>query len=57
MLTFSIYQDTMRQYRWRLKASNGRTIADSGEGYYNLSDCHNAIALIKQKASSAAVYQ
>jgi uncharacterized protein len=55
MLTFSIYQDTLRQYRWRLKASNGRIIADSGEGYVNRVDCQNAIALIMQNAHSATV--
>ena len=54
MLTFSTYQDTLRQYRWRLKASNGRIIADSAEGYHNLADCQNMIALIKKDASSAS---
>lgn len=55
MLTFSIYQDTQRQYRWRLKASNGRIIADSGESYINRSDCQHAINLIKQYAPAATV--
>jgi uncharacterized protein len=55
MLTFSIYQDALRQYRWRLKASNGRIIADSGEGYINRSDCQHAINLIKQYAAYATV--
>jgi len=55
MLTFLTYQDNLRQYRWRLKASNGRIIADSGEGYNNLTDCQHAIALIKQNAFSALV--
>jgi uncharacterized protein YegP (UPF0339 family) len=26
-------QDNAKEWRWRLKAANGRTIADSGEGY------------------------
>jgi uncharacterized protein YegP (UPF0339 family) len=55
MLNFFVYQDALRQYRWRLKASNGRIIADSGEGYKNLSDCQHAINLIKQHAYSAAI--
>lgn len=28
-----VYQDTQSQWRWRLRAANGRTIADSAEGY------------------------
>jgi len=55
MLTFSIYLDALRQYRWRLKATNGRIIADSGEGYINRTDCQNAINLIKTNAHSATV--
>ncbi|MBW4474717.1 MAG: DUF1508 domain-containing protein [Stenomitos rutilans HA7619-LM2] len=55
MLSFSIYQDNLRQYRWRLKASNGQIIADSGEGYINRSDCQHAISLIKQYAPAATV--
>lgn len=57
MLTFSLYQDSEQQYRWRLKASNGRIIADSGEGYHNLADCQHAIDLIKQHAAAATIVQ
>ena len=32
-MTYHYYKDTKNQWRWRLKASNGRIIADSGEGY------------------------
>ena len=28
-----IYRDGRREWRWRLRASNGRVVADSGEGY------------------------
>ncbi|HZI24306.1 MAG TPA: DUF1508 domain-containing protein [Chryseolinea sp.] len=30
---FEIYKDKSKQFRWRLKASNGRIIAESGEAY------------------------
>jgi uncharacterized protein YegP (UPF0339 family) len=30
---FQVYKDNAGQWRWRLKAPNGRNIADSGEGY------------------------
>lgn len=28
-----VYKDAAGQWRWRLKAKNGRNVADSGEGY------------------------
>lgn len=28
-----LYQDKAKLYRWRLKASNGKVVADCGEGY------------------------
>lgn len=31
--TFEIYRDKKKEFRWRLKASNGRIIAESGESY------------------------
>lgn len=31
--TFEIYRDKKKEFRWRLKASNGRIIADCAEGY------------------------
>ncbi len=54
-MKFVIYKDRSNEYRWRLKAANGRIVADSGEGYVNKSDCRAAIELIKRHASSAAV--
>ena len=31
-MTYYYYKDNKGEWRWRLKASNGRIIADSGEG-------------------------
>lgn len=56
-LKFEIYQDAGSEYRWRLKAANGRVIATSGEGYQAKADCRNAIALIKRGASSASIVE
>ncbi len=53
---YQIYQDVNRQWRWRLRAANNRTIADSGEGYYNKTDCRAAINLVKQ-TQNAPVYE
>jgi len=38
MWRFQVYQDAGSDYRWRLKAANGRIVADSGEGYSTLSN-------------------
>lgn len=51
-MAFYKYQDTQRQWRWRLKAGNGRIIADSAEGYWNEGDCDHAITLVKNSGSS-----
>lgn len=46
-MKFIVYLDGNREWRWRLKASNGRIIADSGEGYANYLDCLHGIELVK----------
>jgi uncharacterized protein YegP (UPF0339 family) len=53
---FKLYKDTAGYWRWRLIASNGKIIADSGEGYYNKTDCEHGISLVKS-ASTAPVYE
>lgn len=35
---FEIYRDDAGEFRWRLKAANGRIVADSSEGYRNKDD-------------------
>jgi uncharacterized protein len=45
---YEIYKDASGQWRWRLWAANYRIIANSGEGYYNRTDCEHAISLVKQ---------
>jgi uncharacterized protein YegP (UPF0339 family) len=53
---FQLYRDRSNEWRWRLKAQNGRIIADSAEGYINKNDCLNAIRLVKS-AANAPVYE
>jgi len=55
MLNFEIYKDEKGEYRWTLRAANGKTIADSGEGYKSKADCEHGLKLIKEGAASAAV--
>lgn len=48
--SFLIYLDASSEFRWKLQASNYKTIADSGEGYKNLADCEHAISLVQKSA-------
>jgi uncharacterized protein YegP (UPF0339 family) len=49
---YEIYLDGAGEYRWRLLAGNGRTIADSGEGYANYQDCYDGVQLVKDTSDS-----
>jgi len=42
-------------FRWRLKAANGKIVADSGEGYRTKAACRNTIELIQQEAAAAEI--
>jgi uncharacterized protein YegP (UPF0339 family) len=52
---FEVYQDKAKEYRWRLKASNGQIVAASSDGYKAKSDCQNAIESIKKGVADARV--
>jgi uncharacterized protein YegP (UPF0339 family) len=52
MSYYYLYKDTAGYWRWRYVASNGRTIADSGEGYYNRADALNGINIMKGSSAS-----
>lgn len=49
---FVVYKDNFGEWRWHLKASNGRILADSGEGYksrtYAIRVIHNVMAVGSQ---------
>lgn len=53
-LTFETYEDAKKEYRWRLKATNGQVIATS-QGYKDKRDCENSIDVIKKGAEKARV--
>ena len=52
---FEVYKDKAGEWRWRLRASNGKIIADSGEGYINKQDCEYGIGLVKKEAPDANI--
>lgn len=54
---FSLYRDTVNQWRWTLYASNHKKIADSGESYWNKSDALAGISLVQSTNSSTPVYE
>jgi len=54
-VTYYYSKDARGEWRWRLKASNGEIIADSGEGYKNEADCLAAIELVKGSGKAPVV--
>jgi len=56
---FEIYLDNSAksEWRWRLKADNGKIIAVSGEGYSNKADCEESIRLVKHLVPDAQVVE
>ena len=55
MWKFQIYQDQAGEFRWRLVAPNGKTIADSGEGYYDRSGAKRAAENVRQRIANAVI--
>lgn len=55
MLRFEIYKDRAGLWRWTLIANNGKTIADSGEGYASEYNAVRAAARTKELAPQAPV--
>ena len=43
---FQVYRDRKGEWRWRLLAANGRTIADSGEGYAQKQGAQRAARMV-----------
>lgn len=54
---FELYADAKGEYRWRLKAANGQTIATGGEGYSSASAAKDGIASVKKNAPDAEIVE
>ena len=52
---FELYKDAKGEFRWRLIASNGQMIANSGEGYKSKESAKSGIESVKKNAASATV--
>ena len=46
-MKFVIYQDKAGKWRWRLKAGNGRIVADSGQGYSTKGNAKQAVFMMQ----------
>lgn len=51
--TFEVYRDGAAEYRWRLRDTNGKMIADSGEGYTTKAACLAGIQNVKDCSPGA----
>lgn len=46
MVGFEMYQDKRKGWRWRLRAHNGRIVADSSEGYVSKRSCIKGMDIV-----------
>lgn len=56
-MKFHIYRDRKGEYRWRLRARNGRIIATSGEGYKRKRDCMRMVECLGPAAIMAEIVE
>ena len=49
-MTIEVYEDSGGKSRWRLKSSNGQTIASAGQAYATASNARRAAAAFKANA-------
>jgi uncharacterized protein YegP (UPF0339 family) len=54
---FELYTDAKGEYRWRLKASNGQTIATGGEGYSSKASATGGIESVRKNAAQAPIVE
>ena len=48
-MTFEIYAGNDGWWYWRLKAGNGRIVADGAEGYSSKGSCKRAVTTFKRE--------
>jgi len=56
-MRFEIYADASGSYRWRLVASNGQTVASSGESFDSKSNATRAAENVKDNAGKAEIVE
>jgi uncharacterized protein len=56
-MKFEIYADAGGNYRWRLVASNGQTVASSGESFDSKYNARRAAENVKENAGTADIVE
>ncbi len=56
-MRFEIYADAGGSYRWRLVASNGQTVASSGESFASKANARRAAENVKDNAAKAEIVE
>ena len=51
---FEVYKDRLGYWRWRLRASTGKIVAESAEGYVNKADCEHGAQVVCACCNDAA---
>jgi uncharacterized protein YegP (UPF0339 family) len=54
-MKFIVYLDAVGEWRWHLRATNGRFVACSGEGFTRKADCAISIEMIIRDIGHAPV--
>lgn len=54
-MKFELYKDKAGEWRWRLVAKNGKTIADSGEGYNGPGNVRRALKGFRKAVGDAEI--
>lgn len=54
-LKFEVYADKAGDFRWRLKAANGATLATGGQGYKAKADAKHGVGLVQKSGTDATL--
>lgn len=54
---FQTFRDDAGEWRWRFRASNGKIVADSGEGYKTKRALNRAMVILRIYAANAPVVE
>jgi uncharacterized protein YegP (UPF0339 family) len=56
-MKFLLYRDKNLEWRWRLMASNGRVLADSGEGYKRKGGARKAAEIVRAGVAGVEIVE
>lgn len=54
-MKFEVYKDKRKEWRWRLRASNGKILAVSSEGYSKRTHALEMMRVIQENSPKAKV--